>query len=510
MSARRLLPAMRGFRRRQAGQAIPLGIAGVLFSTVLALTLFNTGQITTEKMRLTNAVDAAAYSGMVWEARALNFHAYTNRAMVANQVAIAQVVSWASWSRYIKVLGYNLNNTIGWIPFLKPYTETIYNGANTVNSAVEKIAPIAVRSMDALIALLSGVQNVVHKESAVTARLIVGEVVKANDPRYELSNLSEVFYGANAVKWTQFASQYGSSGRENRNDELRRQASIIMSARNKAPASPPPSRDRWARDRDWKNPSPATSAALKALAISVIGNPTAKADLVKDGETRLLERETDSGDLEWEWKAKDTLSLHFEWKEFKKFRIVRKRREVPLGWAGADASIRFGDLDNGYWSKNKRAERFIAKNYYFPGFDVEKTKEPITGYKGVRPYFEISDLSKTNKDPRLALAVEARKRGQFLRTSTKAGIGSPTAMDAPRNGLERGVFHVADRFAGDDISAVSKAEVYFRRPVQRSDKREEYGNLFNPYWDVRLVSARNERLAAWGAKGLLNVGTLFE
>lgn len=119
-------------------------------------------------------------------------------------------------------------------------------------------------------------------------------------------------------------------------------------------------------------------------------------------------------------------------------------------------------------------------------------------------------MDSANKDPRLALAVEARKGGQFLRTSTKAGIGSPTAPAASRNGLDSGVFHVADKFAGNDISAVSKAEVYFRRPAPRPDKREEYGNLFNPYWDVRLVSARNERLAAWGAKGLFNVGALLE
>ena len=60
----------------------------------------NSGQMVTEKMRLTNAADAAAYSAGVVHARALNLDAYTNRAIVANQVAIAQTLSLVSWGRY--------------------------------------------------------------------------------------------------------------------------------------------------------------------------------------------------------------------------------------------------------------------------------------------------------------------------------------------------------------------------------------------------------------------------
>lgn len=494
---------------RQRGQAIPFGIAGILFATVLALTLFNTGQITGEKMRLTNAVDAAAYSGMVWEARALNFHAYTNRAMVANQVAIAQVVSWASWTRYAKVLAYNANNTIGWIPFIRPFTQALYSGATTVNNVVEQVAPSAVRAMDFLIAALSSAQSVVHVASAATVREVVADVVRANDARYELTALSDGFYAVNVAGWSQFASRYGSSGRDNRNDELRRQADIIMSARNQVPAGAPPSRDGWTRDRGWTEDH-------RLLAI-LLGVPpewswTARVDLVKAGETRLLDRESDTGDLEWDWKAKDTLSFHVRWRSWgcRRFRCGWRNHsfEVPLGWAGADASTRFGD--DGYWSRNRRGENFIANNYYLPGMGLGDVSSPISGYSGVRPYYELSDLSNSNTDPRLGLAVEARKRDPYLRTSTKAGVGSPNASEASRNGMDRGVFHVADRLAGGEISAVSKAEIYFRRPVARDDRREEYGNLFNPYWDVRLVSARTERLAAWGAKGLFNVGALIE
>jgi hypothetical protein len=46
-------------------------------------------------MELQNAADGVAYSVAIPEARDLNFMAYTNRAMVANEVAIGQAVGLA-------------------------------------------------------------------------------------------------------------------------------------------------------------------------------------------------------------------------------------------------------------------------------------------------------------------------------------------------------------------------------------------------------------------------------
>ena len=62
--------------------------------------MVNAGKMLTEKIRVTNAADAAAYSAAVVEARALNYDAYLNRAMVANEMVIAQMVSLASWLDY--------------------------------------------------------------------------------------------------------------------------------------------------------------------------------------------------------------------------------------------------------------------------------------------------------------------------------------------------------------------------------------------------------------------------
>ncbi|MGB1885565.1 MAG: pilus assembly protein TadG-related protein, partial [Gammaproteobacteria bacterium] len=92
-------------RKHQRGQA---AVMTYLFATVLvvaALSLYRTGRLTSDKMELQNAADALAFSVSTVEARDLNFAAYTNRAMVANEVAIGQAIGMASWAYHWKSIG---------------------------------------------------------------------------------------------------------------------------------------------------------------------------------------------------------------------------------------------------------------------------------------------------------------------------------------------------------------------------------------------------------------------
>ncbi len=79
-----------------------------LFAVVLvvaALSLYRTGRLTGDKMEMQNAADALAFGVSTVEARDLNFAAYTNRAMVANEVAIGQAIGMASWAYHWKSIG---------------------------------------------------------------------------------------------------------------------------------------------------------------------------------------------------------------------------------------------------------------------------------------------------------------------------------------------------------------------------------------------------------------------
>ncbi|MEX2524204.1 MAG: pilus assembly protein TadG-related protein [Gammaproteobacteria bacterium] len=84
--------------KRQRGQA---AVFVFVFMTVLVIGmsfLYKAGKLTSDKMALQNAADAAAYSVSVVEARDLNFASYMNRAIIANEVAIGQMVGLASWA----------------------------------------------------------------------------------------------------------------------------------------------------------------------------------------------------------------------------------------------------------------------------------------------------------------------------------------------------------------------------------------------------------------------------
>ncbi len=82
------------------GQALVL-VCGIMLVAVLAvLVTFAIGHRTREKIKLQAVADSAAYSMAVAEARALNFYAFSNRAIVSHMVSVLSVhahTSYLSW-----------------------------------------------------------------------------------------------------------------------------------------------------------------------------------------------------------------------------------------------------------------------------------------------------------------------------------------------------------------------------------------------------------------------------
>lgn len=88
-----LAPAHAPTRRRQSGQAIVYLVAMLPIIFLSVLVVYNTATSTREKMKLQNTADATTYSASVLTARSLNYLAYTNRAMAANEAGIATLAS---------------------------------------------------------------------------------------------------------------------------------------------------------------------------------------------------------------------------------------------------------------------------------------------------------------------------------------------------------------------------------------------------------------------------------
>lgn len=136
-------------RKTSGGQIAPIALFGVLIASAVLVLMFNNGQRITEKSLVANAADAAAYSGAVWTARHLNFMAYTNRAMIANHVAVGHFVSYVSWIRYIDDSIDYIDRITQWIPYVGEYVDYVQEIADYVRDITEDYAEYAVPAMDA-------------------------------------------------------------------------------------------------------------------------------------------------------------------------------------------------------------------------------------------------------------------------------------------------------------------------------------------------------------------------
>ena len=165
--------------------------------------VFSTGQLVTDKMRLLNAADAAAYSAAQWEARSLNYQAYLNRAIVANEVAIAQLVSLRSWSAYLARTTRNVSRVASVLPPLAASMRALERGWTAVDHGVQSAAsPLEVALSIWNVDVLSSAQSAAHVQAPLVAAELVAQVVSANDPRFEVSAATRLLQARNGNEWT--------------------------------------------------------------------------------------------------------------------------------------------------------------------------------------------------------------------------------------------------------------------------------------------------------------------
>ncbi|MHB8419840.1 MAG: TadE/TadG family type IV pilus assembly protein [Myxococcales bacterium] len=103
----------RAMRRAKRGQSIVLM---AVMCALIAFTLFTTfsiGKAIKERIQIQQAADASAYSLAVMEARAFNFYAYTNRAIVSHFVAMMSIYGHMSYLAYYDGILHNLATAWG-------------------------------------------------------------------------------------------------------------------------------------------------------------------------------------------------------------------------------------------------------------------------------------------------------------------------------------------------------------------------------------------------------------
>ncbi|MCY4747081.1 apolipoprotein N-acyltransferase [Pelomonas sp. UHG3] len=450
----------------QRGQVLMAGVALILMSAGLLYYMVNSGQAVTEKMRVTNAADAAAYSAGVVEARALNYDAYLNRAMVANQIAIAQMVSVGSWVRYFanavdEVPASGTDIFFMMSPSLEGYkilaifaaTKVVleYYTGQSANYYADYVLQYGIGPIiavhDAVVGAMAASQGAVHANliAGVRQKQIADDVAQAMDPQLK----TQVVLASHG--FDNFTKSYA-------NNDRGRFADVTMR-----------SRDDFSRERNWTVSAPDIPLFKK------------NGEMKKRAGTELVGYD--------EWRGMDTLELHGERFGCGKLGLswcgdIQK----PLGWAAVNipknncSGSGSGSSANGYhgnaYGENRRTANKAEGEMEQPGYYCFSGLPAVRELRNVAPDAELST----------GITLFVTKDHAQLRTSGGAAQAKPSGQLA--------LFD--DKPAGAKLAALARAQVFFDRISPRADGRTEIASLYNPYWRVRLV-APTAADRAWAA-----------
>ena len=429
----------------QRGQALPLGLVLLVAVAATVFFMFNSGQLVQEKIRLTNTADAVAYSGGVYEARVLNYDAYTNRAIIANEIAIGQAVGLASWAKYMGTSADTIGPYLQLIPYVGPYLKQLMDYIETIMDYVTLALSYVIPLHDAAIQALMLSQYAVHGPGNTVAlwnrKSVMDEVAKRNDPDA-------------TVDLVPIADNFGSfTQRYESQPERVRMGQVVNDGR-----------DAFLVSRNWD------------FGLVILCNGI---KLRKRGSSELI-------DLTEGWKSMDTLSAHRSY--IRRFRC--RRSETVVGYGTAFSEDDLNDSNYSYAgsrSTNPNASyEADSSNGIAEGFDPA----PYSIGKGAIPAFhELSESALKQEDTRTQITVRVTKPSGQQRYSG----GNSVVKPGGRLDVYRG------NHAGGQSASIARAEVYFERPDGANplfaDKAEK-GSLFNPYWQVRLVAVSSAQRAA--------------
>lgn len=243
------LPCSVSLRNPQRGQALVFALFTSVLVILALFAMYSMGSQTVEKIRLQNTADAAVYSATLAEARDYNYSAYTNRAMIANQVAVAQFVGLTSWFRNMSAFTNN-NDSANWGRSvfyelmmniwpggtLKSAYKTIYNvigsgvGIFDEGKAGSTLMKGIITLLDGLNKIYSESQRIYHYATALTVTQTLGvfnalgakldsmmgvsiftgplsildgdgSIIKANDDKATLTSSSAFYLAYHFYKW---------------------------------------------------------------------------------------------------------------------------------------------------------------------------------------------------------------------------------------------------------------------------------------------------------------------
>ena len=143
--------------------------------------VYNVGTLVGERMRLQNAADAAAFTGAVWEARTLNYIAYTNRTIIAELSFVAYLTALCSC-----VKAWKLVCTYGQA---LPYVGGIFSALRSFLEIVEQALTFVIDlPWEDLMKGIGLLQSTMETLLAAKIPLAMREAAQSYDPKIKLNS----------------------------------------------------------------------------------------------------------------------------------------------------------------------------------------------------------------------------------------------------------------------------------------------------------------------------------
>ena len=188
----------RNLMEDERGAALVIGAVGILIMAVMVMASVSIGNGVYAKIKLQDAADAQAYTTAVKMARAYNFFAYTNRAMVVHHNAILTFMSFVSHAYYLKETLGRIAGYLRYLPYVGPIFNAIQQIINAWMQIVDTLARVVVPVLTALNVGLWLAQEALTVSTVADLSVSDGRANAANltDPKASVNVLAGVFFPA--------------------------------------------------------------------------------------------------------------------------------------------------------------------------------------------------------------------------------------------------------------------------------------------------------------------------
>jgi hypothetical protein len=414
-------------------------VSGLVLIGTLGVLLYVLAQsaiVTNDKAKSLALADASAKSVATWYAQILNYDAYTNRAIAANEIMIAQAVTLAAWSQYVSTLSTNIGNVASVVPALAPTASWVKETAALSQQMAAGAALIEVPIRSAYTKALQSSQQVMHASATpFAAQAMVNEVVWTADQRF----FAQIMPSSNISAFSGFSKNHSGADRVGL-------ANLVKQSQDGF------SKSRSSDNRLYLLP---TTGCTPTSFDKLFGK------LIKRGGTWLTPDFRD-------WESADTLSIH-TWRRRSRWNRTcgGTGESVALGWGAADADLQGAgrlETDPAGNSANPAA-------YQQARADVTR----IPGYLGLSSYRELAPVfAQARESASIRVPVLVRLPVTKIQSTTSGFKSSLTGGPQP---------------VGNALWSLSIAETFFFRPADtmQNPASREFANLFAPFWGSRLV-----------------------